>query len=301
MLINPEQRRINHLPATAPSAGSSKAHYKLVAKIRHSSHKIIAEHEKLSLTSNTISAEQANRIATLREGQFADVKAKEAKPSKLTEDVSAFANSDGGELYIGIDELGDASGKKFRRWRGFFNQEEANGHLATFDKYSPLDTGLNYEFLECPDQPGLVLHVIVNKSAGVTLASNNIPYLRLGAQSIPQNAPELRKRLEYAKGVHSFENDLTKASLEQVTSSDVMGEFIRDVVPTAQPAEYLRKQSLVRDDKATVAAALLFADEPQSIIPKHCGIKVYRFKTTRTEGFREAEAFIPRDCRGMPV
>jgi ATP-dependent DNA helicase RecG len=74
--------------------------------------------------------------------------------------------------------------------------------------------------------------------------------------------------------------------------------FVQDVVPSATPDEYLRKQSLVKQGKPTVAAVLLFADEPQAVIPKHCGIKVYRYKTTNAEGFRDAEAFIPRTVEG---
>jgi ATP-dependent DNA helicase RecG len=104
--------------------------------------------------------------------------------------------------------------------------------------------------------------------------------------------------LDYAKGVHSFENDLTNAGLELVTDSEVVKEFIAEVVPTAKPEEYLRKQSLIKAAKVTVAAALLFADEPQAILPKHCGIKLYRFKTAEEEGFRDAEDFIPITVEG---
>jgi ATP-dependent DNA helicase RecG len=60
----------------------------------------------------------------------------------------------------------------------------------------------------------------------------------------------------------------------------------------------LRKQSLIRENRPTVASLLLFADEPQAVIPKHCGIKVYRYNTTEVEGFREAEAFIPKTVEG---
>ncbi len=241
--------------------------------------------------------QQVRKIIATEEGHFADVKAIEAKPSKLTEDISAFANADGGELFIGIDQGTDGVGRKTRTWRGFEDAEAANGHIQAFEKYFPLSSEFQYEFLASAF-PGLVLHILVNKTIGVSLASNNIPYLRRSAQSLPQNTPELRRRLEYSKGVHSFENDLTNADLALVTQSDVVNEFIRDVVPSAQPEEYLRKQALIKDDKATVAAALLFADEPQAILPKHCGIKVYRFKTTAPEGFRDAEAFIPRTVEG---
>lgn len=132
----------------------------------------------------------------------------------------------------------------------------------------------------------------------MALASNNVRYLRLNAQSLPQNTNELRRRLEYAKGVHSFESESTHTEFSTVTASEIIQEFITHVVPTAKPEEYLRKQSLIRDDKVTVAAVLLFADVPQAILPKHCGIKVYRFKTTAAEGFREAEAFIPKTVEG---
>src|SRR6266704_4316407 len=211
--------------------------------------------------------QQVRKIIETEEGQFADVKAIEARPSKLTEDISAFANADGGELFIGIDQGTDSASKKIRIWRGFQDMEAANGHLQAFDKYFPLSSEFQYEFLASAF-PGLILHVIVNKTIGVTLASNNIPYLRRGAQSIPQSTPELRRRLEYSKGVHSFENDLTNADMSLVTRSDVINEFIRDVVPSSQPEEYLRKQSLIKNGKVTVAAALLFADEPQAILPK---------------------------------
>ena len=100
------------------------------------------------------------------------------------------------------------------------------------------------------------------------------------------------------KGIHSFESESTNAEFSTVTKSEIVQEFIANVVPTAQPEEYLRKQSLIKDEKVTVAAALLFADEPQAIIPKHCGVKIYRFKTTASEGFREAEAFIPKTVEG---
>jgi ATP-dependent DNA helicase RecG len=139
---------------------------------------------------------------------------------------------------------------------------------------------------------------MIAKTRSVILASNNIPYLRRGAQSIPQTSHEAHRRLEYAKGVHSFENETVNADLTIVTESEVIKEFIASIVPTAQPQEYLSKQALIRHAKPTIAAMLLFADEPQAILPKHCGIKIYRYKTTAAEGFREAEAFIPKTVEG---
>ena len=147
------------------------------------------------------------------------LKAIEKRPSSLTEDISAFANADGGELYVGIDEV-EVNGSKVRSWRGFSDPEKANAHVQVFDNLFPVGASFHYEFLRCDTLPGLVLHVIVNKTAGVTLASNNVPYLRRGAQSIPQTSNEARRRLEYAKGVHSFENETTNVALSLVTESE---------------------------------------------------------------------------------
>jgi ATP-dependent DNA helicase RecG len=245
----------------------------------------------------TISRPQAEKVVNFEEGQYGDVKAIEKKPSHLSEDISAFANADGGDLYVGIDEFA-VSGVKTRSWRGFANPEAANAHCAVFDGLFPMGSEFQYEFLRCDGLPGLVLHLVVNKTRGLTLASNNIPYLRRNAASIPQNTAELRRRLEFAKGVHSFEDENANIELAVVTESEIVREFIANVVPTARPEEYLKKQMLIRENKATVAAVLLFSDEPQPILPKHCGIKIYRYKTTEAEGFREAEAFIPKTVEG---
>jgi ATP-dependent DNA helicase RecG len=244
-----------------------------------------------------ITRAQADKIIALEEGQFGDVKAVEKRPASLSEDVSAFANADGGELYIGVDEV-EVNGKKTRSWRGFSNPEAANGLIQLFDRLFPVGSDFQYEFLRCAELPGLVFHATINKTVGITRASNNIPYLRRSAQSIPVTTPEALRRLEYAKGVHSFENETVNADLRVVTKSEIVKAFVSNVVPTTEPEEFLRKQTLIRDNRPTVAAILLFSDEPQAMLPKHCGIKVYRFKTTASEGFREAEAFIPKTVEG---
>lgn len=43
---------------------------------------------------------------------------------------------------------------------------------------------------------------------------------------------------------------------------------------------------------------LLFSDEPQILLPKRCGIKIYRYKTTEKEGFRDVLAFTPKTIEG---
>lgn len=242
-----------------------------------------------------ISDAQAQKVVSTEEGQFADVKSAEISPANLTKTISALANTDGGDLYIGIAELGSL---QLRNWDGFGAPEDANGHLQIFEKLFPLGTDFQYEFLRCDSLPGLVLHVQVNKTQAILTASNNLSYIRRGAQNLPVDTPEALRRLEYSKGISSYEAELTNVSNELVISSDIVEMFIKEVVPTSTPERWLKKQILIRDGRPTVAGVLLFSDEPQALLPKRCGIKIYRYKTREAEGFREAMDFTPLTIEG---
>ena len=191
----------------------------------------------MSILVEDLSEAQAEKIRLTEEGQFSDVKSALIGPSKLTKHLSAFANSDGGDLYIGIEGAP-------RKWAGFDNQEAANAHLQVFENAFPLGTDFDYEFLQCTTLPGLVLHVHINRTKGVVKSSNGIAYIRRGAQSLPQDTPELIKRLEYAKGVSSFETDILNAPKESITESEVIHTFIHEVVPTTTPDKWLKKQAV---------------------------------------------------------
>jgi ATP-dependent DNA helicase RecG len=242
-----------------------------------------------------ISDEQADKILSVEEGHFSDAKAIEIEPYRLTKTIAAFANADGGDLYIGIEEIGEL---KLRNWRGFSNPEAANGHLQAFEKFSPLSSDYSFEFLRSESKPGVVLHVHVQKTRAIARASDGKVYVRRGAQSLPIVADEALKRLEYSKGLVTFETELVNADLEAITRSEVAEQFVRTVVPSSTPEQWFRKQNLVRENRPTVAGILLFADEPQAFLPKQSGIKVYWYKTNEEEGFREALAFTPKTVEG---
>lgn len=251
-----------------------------------------------ALSVEAISPEQADLVCQVEEGQFSDVKATAITPSKLTNTISALANSDGGDLYIGIGEERIGGGAKMRKWDGFADVEAANSHLQTFERLFPLGTDFQYEFLRCEGRKGVVLHAQIQRTQAIMKASDGIPHVRRGAQNLPIATPEALKRLEYSKGIVSFESETLNASKELVVDSPVTRDFLRHVVPTAAPEPWLRKQLLLRDERPTVACYLLFAEEPQGALPKRCGIKIYRYKTKDPEGFRDVLAFDPVTIEG---
>ena len=84
-----------------------------------------------------ITGSERNRLLTIDEDHFCDVKAVEIAPAKLTRTLSAFANSSGGDIYLGIGEQ-EFFGTTDRFWAGFPKQEAANAHLQVLAATFPL-------------------------------------------------------------------------------------------------------------------------------------------------------------------
>jgi ATP-dependent DNA helicase RecG len=228
---------------------------------------------------------EVTSMLVTEEGHFSDIKAIEITPARLTKTMSSFANADAGELFVGVDE-NRKTGE--RAWRGFDSVEAANGHLQAFETMFPLGQFADFQFLRDPANPqlGLVLRVSIQKTPDIRKATDGIVYVRRGAQNLPINDDDSLKRLEYAKGIRSYESHPVDAPLDYVTDSETLIKFLFDVVPKAEPKRWLQKQLLVRDGKPTVASILLFADEPQAALPKQSTVKVYRYATTDSTGTR---------------
>ena len=250
------------------------------------------------LSEVVISEAQADLVIRIEEGQFLEVKSTAITPTKLSHTISAFANTDGGELYIGISEEILGGGVKQRSWAGFPDIEAANGHMQAFERYFPLGQNFQYEFMRCPTRSGVVLHVTVTRTQGIVTATDGKAYIRRGAQNLPQIKSDELRRLEYTKGVISFECHTVNASKDLIVNSPITRDYLNYVVPSAEPAAWLRKQSLIVNDMPTVAGLLLFSEEPQAQLPKRCGIKVYRYETQEAKGFREVLTFIPITVEG---
>lgn len=73
--------------------------------------------------------------------------------------------------------------------------------------------------------------------------------------------------------------------------------FSLNIIPHPEPSTWLRKQKLIVNENGTVAANMLFADEPQVNIPKS-GVKIYRYRTDASSGTRDTLAFEPMTIEG---
>jgi ATP-dependent DNA helicase RecG len=249
----------------------------------------------MSINVSAISADERGKLLSVTEGHFCDAKRRQIAPAKLTKTISALSNAEGGEIYIGVAE---DKASRTNHWDGFPVPEDANGHLQAFESLFPLGDGYAYTFLRSDGVPGLVLKIDIAKSRDVKVASDGVPYLRRGAQNLPVTDEEALVRLRRNKGLVSFETEPVGVPMELVTNSTVIIEFMLQVVPTAEPEAWLRKQLVVIGSKPTVAGIVLFAEEPQAVLPKRTGIKIYRYKTVADQGSRDTLAFDPISVEG---
>lgn len=110
-------------------------------------------------------SEDPAKILALQEGHFTEIKSTRVSPKSLTKAMAALANADGGELFVGLED--DPRGFT---WAGFNNAEAANGHLQLFEELFPLGDGFQYEFFAAQGMPGLLLHVLIEKSGSAKRA-----------------------------------------------------------------------------------------------------------------------------------
>jgi ATP-dependent DNA helicase RecG len=99
----------------------------------------------MTVSTQDISADAGRKLSSRTEGQFCDFKSKDVSPAKITKALSAFANADGGELFIGIEEVGGVF-----KWLGFQNEEEANGLVQTIEQFFSFGNAFQGRFLAMP-------------------------------------------------------------------------------------------------------------------------------------------------------
>lgn len=229
----------------------------------------------MPITVLSICNEEAAQLLMQTESHFLDFKAKEIEPSKLSRTVSALANAEGGEVFVGIRENNGTFS-----WRGFDDQEQANPIIRVLESLFPLGDEFQYEFLASPPKTGLVLHISVKKTQRVFVACDGFPYLRRNAQNLKIETPEKRRRLELDKGIYSFETETVNQDVNLVSDSEIIQQYLEANIPHRTAAQFIRLELLTRNSLPTVAAILLFADLPQAVLSDRSSVKLARYRTS---------------------
>lgn len=251
----------------------------------------------MNISTKQLSDNELELLLQSNESHFLDFKSNEISPASLTKTISALCNTSGGEVFIGLEEVESEDGPTFE-WTGFEKEEDANAHIDTIEKLSPLGNHYTAEFLAHKGKNGLVLHIQAKKVKSIILASNGKPYVRRSAQNLALNDDAAIKQLEYDKGIITFEDEKLDYKVEKITNSNIIIEFLLSVFPSAEPEEFLDKQEVLVDGSPTVAGTMLFNDLPQASLPKRSSIKILRYQTKNDVGERDTLAFDPLTIEG---
>lgn len=233
----------------------------------------------MSFEERTLLEKDLTSLLAIEENHFNDFKSKDVEGKKLSRTISAFANASGGDVYLGIRE---ENATKTKHWEGFNTIEDANGFIQMISNLLILTNNYEVVFLKHPVLATYVLQVTIFKTQAIVYCTDGkVPYVRKGAQNLPCDTPEKIRRLELDKGISSFENEVVAESdLSDVDDSIVWEKFKKYIVPDTNTEAWLKKQRLFIGEKLTVAALLLFCDEPQICLPKRSSIKIFRHQTS---------------------
>lgn len=223
-----------------------------------------------------ISDNQAALVMATQESYLNDIKAREIKPAKLSETISAFSNAAGGDVYLGIGEDKKAN---TRTWHGYDDPEQANEIIHVLFQAHSFANHVKFEFLSNKNRPGLVLHITIKKVKEIVKSSSGDVYVRVNAGKQKIDTPEKLRRLELDKGIVTFENEWVEVPLRRIENSLSILSFLINVVPSGEPLTYLNNQELIKENHAKVCGILLFCDEPAVFLPKRCSVKIMRYKT----------------------
>ncbi|MCD8084676.1 MAG: putative DNA binding domain-containing protein, partial [Clostridiales bacterium] len=182
--------------------------------------------------------------------------------------IVAFANADGGDIAIGIEDKGDITG---------IDGYEANVNellRAPFDYCVP-SVNVDTEILDCTDAEGKPNHLLIMR----VFQSNQLHanqadevYYRVGDKSKKMTF-EQRTRLMYAKGGRFFEDTPVRNATIDDIDLEFVQEYIEKIGYGKSSLEYLRsnKDFIVQNsDKEEISAAaiLLFGKNPQRFFPR---------------------------------
>jgi ATP-dependent DNA helicase RecG len=237
-------------------------------------------------------------LLSLQEDHFFDVKAKDIKPSKLQETFVAFANADGGDLYLGIHDPSVTED----RLCPFKNKEEANDIIVhLLERTTPSVENITVEFLELVTKDYL-LHIFVPKSPKVHYTEAGDCFIRVNAGKIKIKGERITQ-LAYSKGSIAYERQFVQSlEVSDITESPILSSYIKRVESSQKPEIFLRKQRLLSENdsvyRPNVCCALLFDETPQASLDTRCAVKVYRLRTTETEYKRDQLAEMPITING---
>lgn len=234
-----------------------------------------------------------NKIIEEKESQILEFKKSLAERDEILETISAFANTSGGNICIGIEENKDGTIKniagikiKGKEIENLTNEIKQNTDPVIFP---------SIEIKRLGDKNVLIITVKENQIKPVF--ANGKVYKRVGRSNLKLTTQEIRNLTKDDVGYSFTELTCEECKLEDIDEGKVR-RFLRKAIaernfnvdPEAPLSESLQRLKLMNGNKLTNAAVLLFGKNPQKYFLS-AEVRCARFKGTEPIEFIDMKVF----------
>lgn len=229
----------------------------------------------------------------MKESETLELKKSLAEKKEILETISAFANTKGGEIFVGIEENKDGSVKKVvgivikgREIETLTNEIKQNTDPTIFPS-------VNLEKMEGKE----VLSIKVEESPFKPVFAKDHAFKRVGKTNRRLTVQEIMRMAK-----NSVSHNITELPCKKATLKDIDGEkvkfFLRkakvernfDADPNAPVKENLERLELMEDSKLLNAAILMFGKNPQRFFLQ-ARMRCARFKGIDSNDYIDMKVF----------
>ncbi len=215
--------------------------------------------------------ERGGRLLEIAEDQWFDRKSTRIAPRELGDDLIGMANADGGTIVVGLAKgvVEGVDGSAQRR----------NGQMQAAIDFARPSVAVKHRLVPCLNSAGSRDHLLVldvPTSDVVHANAKDVVYLRVGDETRRLSFHQ-RQELLFDKGQANYEaRPLKGVGLEAL--DERLLEQYATAVGHPDPARLLRARGLAaRGNELTIAGLLLFAREPQAVLPE-AFLRVLRYR-----------------------
>ncbi len=225
------------------------------------------------------------------ESDYFDRKSARIKPRDIQDPAVAFANAEGGTLVIGVEDSGKVP-VPLDRWVGKPSIEDFNPFIAALAGLNPgIDFSHRFLYREGQLTRSYVLELEIRRSLKVHETAAGDVLIRKGAQNLRLTASKVQDLMR-AKGMVSEEDNwLTEVIPDPIIEGAALSTFLQSLsITNKDPISYALKERLIHADSfaPTVACVVLFAENPSSVMPRQCAVKIVRYDSSHEEIERDS-------------
>lgn len=205
-------------------------------------------------------------LRTAPEGQYLERKSSAIKPSKLADEIIGMLNASGGTVVVGVSDQGDIEDL------AHLSEKSLNALRKVLATYiAPPSDVLLEELTLATGELIFLYHVEIDYERIFQRSDNESIFLRVVDENRGPLSREAVRKLEYNRGVRSFEDEIREDFTTENLSLPICEEYRAKMKYEGTVSELFLKRGLAVRHEDTMryrnAAVLLFADDPSQFIP----------------------------------